>query len=379
MDDKTPITYSNAGVDVEIEAKASRIMYEASRQTYKNRKGKVGNVVQLFDDFSGLKVFPLGGLPYGSVGSIGFDGAGTKTEVSCRIKRFNTIAFDLVAMLTDDAVIRGGEPALIGSVLDIKSLGKDERYLPVVRELARGYVAAANEANVTIFNGEIAQMGALISGYGEFPFNWGGACLWFGKRRRLISGKEVKPGQRVVVFHEPGFRCNGLSLVRKTYEEKYGPEWHQNRYSSQSGFDITLGDAVMRPSTIYTRLMIYLHGGFKGKQRCKIYGAAHITGGGIPEKLGRMLRPSGHGVHLTNLFIPGDCVLHCQKVGYISDYEAYKTWNMGQGMAVVVAPKDVETVIAYAKMFNVRAQDAGEIKDEPGIHIDSANGEQLGY
>lgn len=369
------MTYAEAGVDVTVEAKASRIMYEASRQTYKNRKGKIGNVLQLFDDFSGLKVFPLGGLSRGTMGSFGLDGAGTKTEISCRVNDYKTIAFDLVAMLTDDAVIRGGEPALIGSVLDIKSLGKDERYLSIIRELARGYVAAADDANVAIFNGEIAQMGALISGYGEFPFNWGGVCMWFGKRNRLISGAEIGPGFRVMVFREPGFRCNGLSMVRRVYVDKYGPEWHKERYSSRTGFDIALGDAVMQPSKIYSHFMVYLHGGYEGERKYKIYGAAHITGGGLPEKIGRMLRPSGCGVQLTNLFAPGEFVSHCQKVGGITDDEAYKAWNMGQGMAIVVEHDDVASIVKAAKAFGIEAQDAGRVVAEPGVWIRSMGAE----
>jgi phosphoribosylformylglycinamidine cyclo-ligase len=371
-----PNAYADAGVDVDIEAMASRIMYEASRKTYQNRKGRIGNVVQLFDDFAGLKVFPVGGLPRGSFASLGFDGAGTKPEVACRVQKFNTIAFDLVAMLTDDAVIRGGEPALIGSVLDIKSLGKDERFLPIIRQLADGYVMAANQANVAIFNGEIAQMGALISGYGEFPFNWGGACVWFGKRSRLISGLKIEPGHCVVLFYEPGFRCNGLSLVRKIYEAKYGQHWHIHSHYNLDGTTTPLGEAVMLPSTIYTKLMVHLHGGFSGKPKCDIYGAAHITGGGLPEKLGRMLRPSGFGVTLINPFEPGTVAKHCQLIGRIPDREAYGAWCFGNGMAVVTDSPDV--VISEAKKFGIEAQVGGEITQEPGVCIKSRGGQNPG-
>lgn len=363
----SPMTYAAAGVDVDVEAKASRIMYEASRKTYENRKGKIGEIFQLFDDFSGLKVFSVGALPTNTVASLGLDGAGTKTEIPCRVKSYTSIARDLIAMVADDAVIRGGEPALVGSVLDIKSLGRDERYLGVIKDLAKGYVFAAEEAGVAIINGEIAQMGALVSGYGDFPFNWSAACIWFAKRDRLMSGSEVRPGQAVVVFEEKGFRCNGLSLVRRVYENAFGPMWHEKRIDWEDHFTYSLGDKVLTSSTIYTRLMVDLHGGYDGKPRCRIFGAAHITGGGVPEKLGRMLKPSDLGVHLHNLSEPGECLRHLQHVGRIPDFEAYKTLNMGQGMAVVTDEPDV--VIERARLFGVRAQVAGYIRAERGISL----------
>lgn len=365
--------YAQAGVDVDVEAQASRIMYEASQKTYANREGRIGAIETLFDDFAGLKVFNIGGLPAGSVASMCLDGAGTKVDLPGRVGRHNTIAYDLCAMLTDDAVIKGGEPVLVGTVLDIKSLGSDERYLPIIRELAAGYVAAAREAGVSIINGEIAQMGAMISGYGDFPFNWSGACIWVAKRERLISGKDIEPGMPVVVFYEPGFRCNGLSLVRKTFEKFHGADWHDWIFPWSK--DVSLGEAVLQPSTIYTRLMVSLHGGFDGEPKCRIVGAAHITGGGLPEKLGRMLRPSGCGVWLEDLFEPGKIVQFCQHFD-IPDNDAYRALNMGQGMAVVTP--DPSSVINEATVFGIKAQIAGMTTKEPGIRLVSKGDQRPG-
>lgn len=354
--------YSRAGVDVDIEAEASRIMYEAAKRTYANRTGRIGEIVVPFDDFAGLKMIRVEMLPTGSCMSLGFDGVGAKVEIAQRIKRYDTIAYDLFAMICDDAVLRGAEPAVVGSVLDIKSLGTDERYIPIIKELALGYVMAADAANVAVINGEIAQMGAIISGYGDFPFSWSGACVWFGRDERLLSGSEISAGDSIVLLGETGFRANGLSLVRKIFAAEYGAEWHEQDFLGRS-----LGEAVLTPSTIYARLIVELNGGFDGEPLCPIHGIFHITGGGIPEKLGRVLRKSGLGAHIRNPFTPPFIMRHCQEVGQVTDYDAYKTWNMGQGMGVITP--DPETVIARATSRGICARNSGEVVDSGMIAI----------
>ncbi len=356
--------YARAGVNVEIEAQASKLMYEASKKSFENRKGLIGEVVSPFDDFAGIKMISVAELPPGSFMSMGFDTAGTKVEITERVGKHDTIAFDLFAMVCDDAVLRGGEPVLVGTNLDIKSLGNDERHLPVLREIAAGYVAAAKEANVAIINGEIAQMGSLVSGWGDFPYHWGAACTWFARKEKLFTGKEIQAGDAVVMLKEPGFRTNGLSLVRRVFEHAYGDNWHAEPFMNS-----TLGLHVLTPSVIYSRLIVHLHGGFSSEGVAKIHGVAHITGGGVPEKLARVLRISGLGARLDDVFEPGAIVSHCQQKGDISDIDAYRAWNMGQGMAVITP--EPEVVIKEANRWGIEAKIAGEITALPGIAIKS--------
>lgn len=362
--------YALAGVDVSIEAKASRILYEASRKTFNNRKGLIGEIDVPFDDFAGLKDIDVSGLPPGSRMSMNFDGAGSKVEPIQRWGSYKTVGFDLLAMLCDDAVVRNAEPVLVGSVLDIKTLGTDDRFLPLIAEIAEGYVAAAEAAGVAIINGEIAQMGALVSGYGEFPFNWSGACVWFGKKGRLLRGTEPKIGDAIVMLRQKeGFRANGFSLVRKVFEREYGSQWHEAPFHGQ-----TLGEAVSAPSTIYSLLMVHLGGGFDFDPCCDLHGVVHITGGGIREKMTRFLRPSGFGALLNNLYEPSPVMAHCQLLAKLPDDEAYKTFCMGQGMAVVTPDPDI--VLTAAPQFGIEAKCAGVITKEPGILIRSMGIEQ---
>ena len=117
--------YSKAGVNIKLGDQASKILYGAAKQTFKNRTGNIGEVIIPFDDFSGVRAVNVGGLPEGSLMCLGFDGVGTKVEIAQRMNNHRTVAFDLIAMVCDDAIVRGGEPVLVGSVLDVESLGKD--------------------------------------------------------------------------------------------------------------------------------------------------------------------------------------------------------------------------------------------------------------
>jgi phosphoribosylformylglycinamidine cyclo-ligase len=363
--------YALAGVDVDIEAEASRIMYEASKKTFKNRKGLLGEIVAPFDDFAGLKMVDISRLPKGSYVSLGFDTAGTKVEIAQRVGKHDTIAYDLMAMVCDDALIRGGEPLLVGTNLDIKSLGTDARFLPVIRELAKGYVAAANDANVAIINGEIAQMGTLMHGWGDFPYHWGAACIWAARKEKLLTGKEIRKGDAVVMLREKGFRANGWSLVRKILTAAHGENWHDAKFGRT-----TLGLAALTPSRIYSRAVVSMYGGFTAPGRIKIHGVAHITGGGVPEKMMRVLRRSKLGARLHGLFEPAEIVSYVQKTGGITDHDAYRAWNMGQGLAIMTP--EPEAVIRHAKKYDIDARIAGEIIGKSGVVITSRGAERPG-
>jgi phosphoribosylformylglycinamidine cyclo-ligase len=268
-------------------------------------------------------------------------------------------------------VLRGGEPVLVGTNLDLKSLGTDDRHLPTVRELAKGYVNAAKTANVAIINGEIVQMGSLMHGIGDFPYHWGAACVWFGRKDRLFTGREIQVGDAIVALRESGFRCNGYSLVRKIFFDAYGEEWHAHPFEGS-----TVGLHALLPSTIYSKFVVSVHGGFSTEGSCEIHGVAHITGGGIKEKVSRMLRPSGLGVELTDLFAPPKIMTHAQELGQVSDRDAYGTWNMGQGM-LLVSPNP-EALLAEAKRQGYEAQVAGRITDSRKIRVISKGTENPG-
>lgn len=362
MERKT--TYADAGVNVDLGDDVSKILYNAAKQTWQNRRGKLGEVIVPFDDFSGIRAIDVSNLPTGTLMNIGFDGVGTKIELAERVKDHRTIAHDLFAMVCDDAVVRGAEPVLIGSILDVNSLGtSDKPFIEKVRQLAEGYISAARAANVAIINGEVAELGSRVGGFGSFNYNWGAAVVWFAKRDRMFTGREIKKGDYLVGLREEGFRSNGLSLVRRVMKKVHGEDWHRIVYKDQG----TLGELILIPSRIYTGAVVDMFGGYEGEPKAEVHGVAHITGGGIPGKLGRVLKPSGLGAFIDKPFEPPEIMEYVQAYGGVSDREAYKTWNMRHGM-IVISP-DPDRIIEIAGQHRIDAKCIGRVTKNPRIRI----------
>ena len=363
-------------VNIELGDDVSRILYEASKLTHKNRP----DLLQEFhESFTGLRAIPLGRLAAGNsvddlLINMDFDGIGTKVEVSERLANHSTIAHDLFAMACDDAVVRGAEPVALGSILDVRQLEDDDKTRRAVSELASGYVEAAELAGVVVVNGEVAELVDRVGGHGDFNYNWGATALWVAHRERVLSGHQIEPGDAVIGLQEHGFRSNGITDVRKAMLEEYGPEWHTLVIPKLG--DESLGALVQRPSIIYSRFITGLTGGYDlaREPEAAIHGVAHITGGGQPSKLGRMLEPSGLGIEIDTPLEAPEIMLEAQRIRGFSDEKAYGKWHMGPGM-VVVTPNP-ESVLQSAQRSEIDAARIGTISDRPGIRIKNVGAQQ---
>lgn len=352
--------------DVNIEAgdNLSRALYRASTQTHENRPGLL---VEFEQTFSGARAIPLSWVsdPDNILMNLGLDGVGTKVEVSERQGDHSSVAFDLFAMVCDDAVVRGAEPVAIGSILDVRQLSDDSYTKIAVQQLAQGYVAAARKAGVVVVNGEVAELGDRVGGHGSFNYNWGATVLWLTHRERILTGKQMKPGDSLVGLVEPGFRSNGITDVRKAMLQKYGQDWHNVFDNRIANGERSLGQLVQTPSTIYTRFVTELTGGFDIEKtpKAKVTGVAHITGGGMPGKLHRMMEPSGGlGVVINEPITPPDLMLEVQRIRELEDYEAYGKWHMGPGM--VIATPEPDEVLSLAEEWGVEAKRIGNVTDQ---------------
>ena len=378
-------------VNIELGDDVSRMLYEASILTHENRPGLY---VEFHESFSGSRA--MTGEYFTDhknlFNNMAFDGVGTKVEVAERLRDHSLVAYDLFAMVCDDAVVRGAEPVAIGSILDVRQLDDTEYTKQAVQQLSQGYVAAAKAAGVVIVNGEVAELGSRIGGYrtidgysppaalyrrianlitgkkfDDFNYNWGAAVQWYAHKERILTGHQIKPGDSLVGLAEHGFRSNGLTDVRKAMRNEYGRRWH-NEVVSELG-ELSLGQLVQKPSIIYSRLISELTGGFdiEKEPRANVTGVAHITGGGQPSKLRRMLEPSGLGVVIDSPIDPPEVMLHVQKLRGFSDRTAYGKWHMGPGM--VVATTQPHKVIKEAEAHGIYAQEIGFITDNPSIQV----------
>lgn len=362
--------YKAAGVDLELGSDVSKMLYEASKRTWPNRAGEFGEPELLTDSFSGRRVISLDRLPQipGLVMYMGDDGVGTKVEVSERMRDHSDVANDLLAMVCDDAVVCGAEPVLVTTTLDVNKLDDSPETRRAIRQLAGGYVRAATLAGVAVINGEVAELGDRVNGWGNFNYNWSATVSWFAHRSRILDGSKIEAGDFLVGLEEYGFRSNGLSLVRKTLEETFGPNWHEEPHPEYEG---RLGESVRTPSQIYSKLVVALNGGYDLDREplADIHGVAHITGGGIPEKLKRMLEGTRCGADIFDPYTPSEDMDLVQALSGIRDEEAYRVWNMGQGM--IIATPEPEKVIHEARNYNIGAKVVGIVTDEPVITIAS--------
>jgi phosphoribosylformylglycinamidine cyclo-ligase len=360
-------------VNIELGDDVSRMLYEASKQTHQNRPGLL---VEFHESFSGFRAIP--GTMLKDIENLylnlGFDGVGTKVEIAERLDDHSVVAHDLFAMVCDDAVVRGAEPVAIGSILDVRQLDDTKHTKEAVRQLATGYVEAAKAASVVVVNGEVAELGDRIGGYGYFNYNWGASVLWLAHKERILTGHQIQPGDTLVGLAEHGFRSNGITDVRKAMLEYYGPNW-QDMTAKELG-SLSLGKLVQKPSIIYSKFVSELTGGFDidKEPKAPVTGVAHITGGGQPSKLGRMLEPAGLGVTIDNPIEPPEIMKHVQALRGFSDEEAYGKWHMGPGM--VIATPEPSKVLAEAQARGLAAQEIGLVTDEPEIRINNRGAKQ---
>lgn len=360
-------------VNIALGDDVSRMLYEASKLTHDNRPGLL---VEFHESFSGFRAIP--GTMLKDIGNLylnlAFDGVGTKVEIAERLDDHSGVAHDLFAMVCDDAVVRGAEPVAIGSILDVRHLDDTEHTRIAVSQLCQGYVEAAKAAGVVVVNGEVAELGDRVGGYGDFNYNWGATVLWLAHKERILTGHQIQPGDSLVGLAEPGFRSNGITDVRKAMLEHYGADW-QDVVVEELG-QLSLGRLVQKPSIIYSRFVSELTGGFDidKEPKAKITGVAHITGGGQPSKLGRMLEPSGLGVTIDNPINPPAVMLEVQRLRKFTDKKAYGKFHMGPGM--IIATPELGMVLAEAEEQGLVAQRIGLVTEETGIRIRNCGAQQ---
>lgn len=344
-------SYRESGVDLTRGEECSRIAYEASQETFSNRDGKIMRPEELDDGFAGpVKI--RSELKGGCIVK-NSDGVGSKALVAQRTNKHDTLGFDLIAMLADDTASTGALPIGGTNTIDLHHAEPE-----LVAELMEGLVDACRVANLYMVGGEIAELPHQVKGYAD-PYIWNGDLFGVLAEGKRIDGSSISLGDSVVGLGSRGIRANGLTLAREICNAAFGEDWHEEPYDQ----GVSWGEVLLRPSRICTPAIVDLVGGYRHKPRAKVTGIVHLTGGGLLN-LNRIL-PENMGALLTNLFPPHEEFLRLQRLGPVSDDEAYKTWNMGQCVLVVTPePDKVEEVLAE---FEIPSRVVGEVTDGSGI------------
>jgi phosphoribosylformylglycinamidine cyclo-ligase len=320
------LTYAQAGVDIDAGNRMVELIKPLVRATARaGADGEIGGFGGLFDLKRAGFADP--------VLVAATDGVGTKVKIAIETGRHDTIGIDLVAMSVNDLVVQGAEPLFF---LDYYACGKLEPEMGAA--VVAGIAIGCREAGCALIGGETAEMPGLYRGD---DYDLAGFAVGAAERGQLLPRGDIAAGDVIIGLASSGVHSNGYSLVRKVVD-KSGVAW-----SDPSPFapEVTLGEAILAPTRIYVKSCLSV---IRTTQAVK--GLAHITGGGFPDNIPRVL-PKGLGARIDLKQVP---VLPVFKwladEGGIAPEEMLRTFNCGVGMIAIVAAKDADAVVqAFTK------------------------------
>jgi len=282
----------------------------------------------------------------------GSDGVGTKLMLAQMLDRHSTIGIDAVAMCVNDIVVQGAEPLFF---LDYLALGK---VIPEkVEEIISGVAEGCAQAGCALIGGETAEMPGM---YGSDEYDIAGFAVGVVEEDKLIDGRRIQAGDRLIGLASSGLHSNGFSLVRRLFLEQAGYDLRQP-VAELGGRE--LGEVLLTPTRIYVKSVLRL------LERHDIKGMAHITGGGFLENIPRIL-PAGLGarIELGRWPIPPVFTM-LQRLGELTLTECYRTFNMGIGLVLAVAPEEVDAVLTAARESGEEAYVIGQVVPGQGVQL----------
>lgn len=339
--------YDQAGVNIELGDKCSSIAYSKAKATFAGRKNMIGQ--PLLDDGGFTGALDMG--DYYLVQND--DGVGTKLMIAEAMEKYDTMGYDLLCMVVDDAVCVGAEPISVSNTIDVDKI--DEKKITALMDSLKN---AALKHKVVVPGGEIAELGPLCNGY-----IWNATCVGIVEKHKLITTENVKTGDKIIGLRSEGFRSNGFTLIRYILKEKFGEKWFFEKFDDEKSW----GEAVLTPSKIYCSAIMDMHGRYKQKSKVELKGVAHITGGGITGNLPRILKKTGLGAVLDNLPEPHEMMKRLIEMGNIPLDEAYETWNMGVGMILI--SNDFDAIKEICDSHGIDCQVIGKVTDTGGVEI----------
>ncbi len=339
---KKMVTYAAAGVDIDEGDRMVSLIRPMVRSTH--RREVLGDI----GSFAGFFRFPARRYR-NPVLVAGTDGVGTKVKIASMAGSIGTVGIDLVAMCVNDLLVHGAEPLFF---LDYYATGK--LCAGDGAKIVSGIVEGCRQAGCALLGGETAEMPSV---YARGDFDLAGFAVGAVDRRDIIDGRSVRPGDVLLGLPSSGLHSNGYSLARKVVFEilhkKVGsriPEW-----------GTTVAGELLRPTRIYVRSVLSLLG------KVKIQAMAHITGGGIPGNVPRTL-PEGVDavIEIGSWPVPpvfGTII----RAARLTEEEAYRTFNMGIGMVVVVRSRDADRALRHFRRTGEGAHRIGEVRKGRGV------------
>jgi phosphoribosylformylglycinamidine cyclo-ligase len=321
MSDKPPnsgLTYEQAGVNIEAAERLVRAIKPLAAATARpGADTDLGGFGGLFD-----------------IGAAGFtdpilvaatDGVGTKLKIAIETGEHDGIGVDLVAMCVNDLIVQGATPLFFLDYFACGALDPE-----VAENVVAGIAAGCKQAGAALIGGETAEMPGL---YAREDYDLAGFAVGAVERGGILPRGDLAEGDVIIALPSSGVHANGFSLVRRIADDA-GLDW-----ASPAPFapEMTLGGALLTPTRIYARPVLAALPGIKA--------LAHITGGGLPENLPRVL-PAGLAAEIDRAALKPQCVFGwLARQGGVSEAEMLRTFNCGVGMTVIAAQAEADQVM----------------------------------
>lgn len=332
-DNQISLSYKDAGVDIDAgDELVHRIKDVAKRTSRPGVLGGLGGFGALFELPEGYKQPVL---------VSGTDGVGTKLKLAMDLNRHDKIGIDLVAMCVNDLVVAGAEPLFF---LDYYATGKLN--VDTAASVVNGIGIGCEQAGCALVGGETAEMPGMYSGE---DYDLAGFCVGVVEKSEIIDGSKVQVGDVLIGLTSSGPHSNGYSLIRKILEVAKAD------LNTAVG-NQTLADALMQPTRIYVKPLLELI------KTIPVHAMAHITGGGLPENLPRVLPENTKAkINALSWEIP-PVFKWLQKAGNVAQSEMYRTFNCGIGMVVCVPAEHEQTALSLLSQDDTVALTIGRIE-----------------
>ncbi|MBR6236440.1 MAG: phosphoribosylformylglycinamidine cyclo-ligase [Firmicutes bacterium] len=330
------ISYANAGVDIEAGYKGVKLMKPYVERT------NIPGVVSGIGGFGGLFAPDVKGMEEPILVS-GTDGVGTKQRIAQLMDKHDTVGIDCVAMCVNDIICCGAKPLFF---LDYIAIGKN---VPEkVAELVKGVAEGCVQAGCALIGGETAEHPGVMA---ADDYDLAGFSVGIVDKKDLVDNSRMAVGDVVIALPSSGIHSNGYSLVRKVF----GIEDADLDAKPEELGGQTLGEALLTPTRIYVKPVLAL------LKAADVKGISHITGGGFYENVPRSV-PDGLCAEIDRSAIKIPAIFGLlQKSGNIPERDMFNTYNMGVGMAVIVAAADADKALEVLKANGEDAYVIGRI------------------
>ncbi len=338
------MTYRDAGVNIDAAEEALAKSKKAIRESFGPR------VLADVGSFGGL--FRADGLGKEPVLVATADGVGTKIRIATAVERFDTVGRCLVQHCINDALVQGAEPLFFLDYIGVGHLKP-----AMVAAAIEGVAEACKDNQLSLLGGETAEMPGV---YPDDEFDLVGTLVGVVEREHLVDGSRVTSGDRLIGLPSNGLHTNGYSLARRIVEDRMGIGDYNQPFPGEA-------DGASCADVLLRNHISYLPAARPFLKRSELHAMAHITGGGVPDNLPRVL--NGHGAEVSREAVPKLNVFEqLVAAGEVPRDESWRAFNMGVGFIFVVAADAAEQFTRELAEAGEQPFDMGQVVDAEGVH-----------